>query len=350
MVQAQDDESAMHDAFPDVTLHNVAELADHPWADGGLELRRVPDDVAAALNVAARDRVRHPAGCEIRFVPATDATVRVTLSAAGESVLREFWGSFQSPEIHQLDDDPVTLELSQPEALAGLDPEAAPDAADAFDPRVCRLRFEPWAPVAIHDVRGRCRPPEPDEVPRTRYLAYGTSITEGASASASHLTYVSRVARDLGLDAENLGMSGSAYCEPAIADYVAGRDDWDAATLALSVNMANRGFTVEQFRERAANLVSTVADAHPDDPVVCATLFPYHADLQIGGDRERARAYREALAEAVADCGRETVSLVDGRELTGATGLTTDLLHPGDAGMETIADGIGAELRARLSD
>ncbi|MFC7195456.1 GDSL-type esterase/lipase family protein [Halosimplex aquaticum] len=244
----------------------------------------------------------------------------------------------------------MTLELSMPDALADLDSEAAPDAADGFDPRVCRLRFEPWAPVALHGVRGDCRPPEPGAVPATRYLAYGTSITEGAAASATHLTYVSRVARDLGLDPVNLGMSGSAYCEPAAARYIAARDDWDVATLALSVNMANRGFTVEQFRERAAALLSTVAEAHPDSPVACVTLFPYHADLRTGGDRERARAYREALESVVADCPAENVALVDGSELTAATGLSTDLLHPGDAGMEAIADGIGSRLRSLLTD
>ncbi len=340
----------MSDSYPAVTLHNVAELADPAWTDGGSELRRVPNAVADELNVAARDRIRHPAGIEVRFVPERGETVRVTLSAGGETVVCEFWGSFQRADVHELGPEPVTLELARPDALAALDPEAAPDAGDAFDPRVCRLRFEPWAPVAIHDVRGACRPPDAGEVPATRYLAYGTSITEGAAASATHLTYVSRVARDLGLDAVNLGMSGSAYCEPAVARHVAARDDWDVATLALSVNMANRGFTVDQFRERAANLVETVAGAHPDDPVACVTLFPYHADLRTDGNRKRARAYREALEDAVDDCSTGNVALVDGSELLAATGLSTDLLHPGDAGMEAIADGLGSRLRPLLAE
>ncbi len=337
----------MQDDYTSVALHNVAELADPDWTESGDALRRVPTDVAANLNVSARERVRHPSGSEIRFVPDGDATVRVTLSAAGATVVRPFWGSFQGEEILEIGPEPTTVELSPPDALADLDRDApaATGAADAFDPRVCRLRFEPWAPVALHRIEGSCRPPEPEELPDHRYLAYGTSITEGAAASATHLNYVSRVARDLGLDAVNLGVSGAAYCEPAIADHIAERDDWDVATLSLSVNMANRGFTVAQFRDRAANLVASVAEADPDRPVVCVTLFPYHADLQHEGDRERARAYREALEGVVTDCSAENVHVVDGSELVPATGLTTDLLHPGDAGMEAIADGVGAELR-----
>jgi lysophospholipase L1-like esterase len=64
-------------------------------------------------------------------------------------------------------------------------------------------------------------------VPDVRYLAYGTSITEGAKATATHLNYVSRVAQRRGYDALNLGCSGSAYCEGVLAEYIARRNDWD---------------------------------------------------------------------------------------------------------------------------
>lgn len=341
---------ATHDAYPSVTLHNVAELADPGWTADGDELRRVPGDVAERLNVAARDRVRHPAGSEIRFVPAADEVVSVTLSASEPTVVRPFWGAFQGEAIHEVGPEPTTIDLSIPEPIDDLDERAAPDADADFGPHVCRLRFEPWARVALHGVEGYCRPPTAGETPERRYLAYGTSITEGASASAVHLTYVGRVARELGLDPVNLGMSGAAYCDPAAAEHIAGRDDWDVATLSLSVNMANRGFTVAQFRDRAESLVTEVAGTHPDKPVACITLFPYHADLRKDGDRERARAYREALESVVAECSAGSVSLVDGSALSPATGLTTDLLHPGDAGMEAIADGVAGHLRSRLRD
>ena len=78
------------------------------------------------LNVVARERVRNPTGCELRFVPEGEGTVEVTLSAKGGT----------------------TCEFSVPERVRKL------DAAEtgAFDPRVCRLRFDAWGPVAAHDV------------------------------------------------------------------------------------------------------------------------------------------------------------------------------------------------------
>lgn len=328
----------IHDELPGVALHNVTETADPDWTDGGHHLRRIPASVGDRLNVAARERMRHPVGCELRFVPeSADERVRVTLSAASRTTVRTFWGAFQVDPVPEIGPTPTTLEFDVSDRV-----DALADGVEtgAFDPRVCRVRFEGDAPVAVHDVAGACRPPSDDELPDRRYLAHGTSITEGAAASATHLTYVSRVARRLGLDPINLGASGSAFCEPAMAEYVANRDDWDVATLSLSVNMANRGFTREQFADRVRSFVRTVVETNPDRPVVCVTLFPYHEDFVRDGDRERARAFRAELRSAVAACQRGDVHLVEGPDLMDVTGLTTDLLHPGDAGMEAIGAGL----------
>ncbi len=354
----------MHsDIYSTVSLHNVAETVPADWTNGaggthgteataggtdGDQLCRVPASVGANLNIDARERLRHPTGCEVRFVPERDdAVVSVMLSAAERTVFRPFWGEFQPSDPLELGPTPARFEFTIPERLPLLDD--ATTQAGAFAPRVCRLRFEAWAPVAIHGVAGDCRPPTSDELPDHRYLAYGTSITEGAAASATHLTYVARVARQLGLDALNLGCSGSAFCEPAMADYLAGRDDWDVATLALSVNMANRGFTVAQFRERAATLVNAVASAHPNRPVACVTLFPYHADVVRGEDAERAAAFRAALRAIVAESPHDNLHVIAGEELMDSTELTADILHPGDAGMESIGRGIARHLAELLN-
>jgi len=331
-------------AYPSVSLHNVAETVPAEWAADGDRLCRVPGAVGEGLNDDARERVRHPTGSELRFVPAADTEeVEVTLSAAEPTEVRVFWGSFQPWEPTELGPEPETFTLSVPERLGDLESSAA---AGRFDPRVCRLLFERHHAVAVHDVSGDCRPPESEERPGTRYLAYGTSITEGAASSAPTTNYVTQVARDCGFDALNLGCSGSAYCEPAMAEHVAGRDDWDVATLALSVNMAlSGGFSPSEFRERADEFVNTVAAAHPGKPVVCVTLFPYYDDVVESGDREHAVAYRQALRDVVADSPHDNLSVVEGPDVLPLSGLAVDLLHPGDDGMRHIADGVARHLR-----
>jgi lysophospholipase L1-like esterase len=334
----------IHDEFPTVSLHNVFEIVPADWTDGGYCPHRIPESIGAQLNVDARERMRHPAGCEIRFVP-EDGPIEVTLSAANEVPFRVFWGEFQESEVYELGSQPTIIEIDIPPQIDTLRSDIA--RRGAFDPQVCRVRFEAWDPVAIHDVRGWCRPPATDELPNRRYLAYGTSITEGAAASACHLSYVSHVARELALDALNLGASGAAFCEPAIADHIAG-EDWDIATLSLSVNMANRGFTLMQFQERTRVLVDRVARAHPGHPVACVTLFPYHADAVREDDLNRAIDFRDVLRDIVATSPHDNVHLVEGPELMDVEGLTTDVLHPGDAGMASIGDGLADALRTLL--
>jgi lysophospholipase L1-like esterase len=331
----------MNDRFPRISVHNVGAMRVPLWTDrDGRWLCRVPREVGLDVNVGARERYRHPVGVEVRFVPEEATTVEVTLSARSPTTVRPFWGPLQGSDRHALGPEPTTLRLSIPDRISNL--REPPDSG--FDPRVCRLRFAREAPVAVHGIEGECRPPRERERPDRRYLAYCTSITEGAAATTYHLSYVPRTARRLGADALNLGASGAAYCEPAMAEYLAGRE-FDLATLSLSVNMANRGFTVARFRERVRNLVETVTAAHPETPVYCVTLFPYHDDLVAGDDQdpERATAFRETLRTAVEDAGTHC-HLLKGPDLLDAAGLTTDLLHPGDAGMETIAAGLAAEI------
>lgn len=328
--------------FPSVTLHNVAETAPADWTSNSRRLCRVPATVGTDLNEMARDRVRHATGGEVRFVPESpDGEVELTVSAPERTRVHVFWGSFQPTQATEIDATPTTLSLGVPERLRDLNADIDTGRFDRF---VCRVLFERCVPVALHDVTGDCRPPRPAELPDRRYLAYGTSITEGAKASAPHLSYVSHVARNRGYDALNLGSSGSAHLEQSMADYIAERDDWDVATLALSVNMANGEFSPAEFEERADYFVNTVAAANPKKPVACVTLFTYFADVTASGDADYADAFRQALRDVVARSPHENLSFVEGTELLTSSGLTWDLLHPSDEGMRTIGDGLAAHL------
>lgn len=109
----------------------------------------------------------HATNGEVRFVPESDDdVVEVTLSAAEPARAWVFWGSFQPWQAVEIGSTPTTLELGVPERLGDLD--ASVDVG-RFDPRVCRVRFDRFSPVALHDVAGDCRPPTPEELPDERY-------------------------------------------------------------------------------------------------------------------------------------------------------------------------------------
>ncbi|MCD6360417.1 MAG: hypothetical protein J7M38_06070 [Armatimonadetes bacterium] len=318
--------------YENVELHNVAEITEGP--DGGVLMQRVPESLRPHLNEAAQARILLPACGEIRFVT-DDGRAKVTLSGVeGQVQISQFFGVFRNAGCFTVGPEPTTFEIEMPPVFTEMLPEVE-KLDQPFSPHVCRLMMR-GAQVCLHSVEGEgLRPPEADELPWLRYLAYGTSITHGGNASWPHLTYVAQTARRIGADLINLGLGGSCFAEPEMADYIAGRDDWHIATLALSVNMVGR-FTVEEFDERVRYMINTVAGADTNRPVACITLYPYSNDLRDRSVEGAAKsiAFREVLRAAVRDCPHPNVHLLEGPEmLTDFGGLTTDLIHPADDGM-----------------
>jgi len=339
-------------------LHNVAETRAVPDRDGVL-LQRVPEDVRRDLNEGAQDRMCHPSGVEIRFVP--EGTVEVTLSTRPQrgvthGTVEVFWGPFQGRrglddhETFEVGPEPTTIEVEFPDRLGDIADEHVADLP--FDPGVCRLRLpgeHRGGHVFYHGADGDYRAPDAAELPDRRYLAYGTSITEGEAPTAEHLNYVSQTATLLGADLLNLGSCGTAYADAAMAEHVAGRDDWDVATLALSVNMVGT-FSVAEFRERAEYMVNTVAAENPEKPVAAVTIYTNARDVCEGVDEDgECAAFREALREVVAESPHDNLHLIEGREvLDTLVGLTPDLVHPGDDAMIRMGENLADELDALL--
>ncbi|WP_136688344.1 SGNH/GDSL hydrolase family protein [Halorhabdus amylolytica] len=131
--------------------------------------------------------------------------------------------------------------------------------------------------------------------------------------------------------------SGAAYCEPVIAEHIAGRADWNVATIAVSVNVTFSGL-------RGGACRWTPVDHYSGKPVVAVSLFPYHADIVAGDDPARAAAYRETLRTLVSDSSHENLSLIEGEKLLSVPGLMDDALHPGVAGMIEIGRNLATEL------
>lgn len=336
--------------YENVELHNVAEV--QPVGGGGVRLQRVPEDVRTHLNDGAKMRVLQPDNCEIRFV-SDSPECQVTLSSEGETDVCVFHGPFDGGARHRIGREPTTIPLCPAERLGSLERRWWQD--QPFDPAVYRLIFggRRREPVILHNIQGGgIRPPRPEELPGVRYLAYGTSITHGFSSEGPHLSYVGQTAWHLGADLINLGVAGACQCEPAFADYIANRTDWQIASLALSVNM--QGFAMDEFTRRVGYMVNTVAGADTARPVACITLYPYFRDFglenpgeQCGGTPEE---YRQALRDVVSECPHPNVHLIEGPDiLTNIGGLTADLIHPSDHAMIEMGRNLAARLKPLLT-
>jgi len=331
-----------------VQLHNVGGAESN--ADGtGVMLYRAPKEVRDQLDTTTPDgkekdgarQMRVAAHSEIRFVlneGEKPENVRIHLrSTAGPSVFW-YWGDILAGEAKISAGDRAKPITPTGHGLMFSLMEQYPRGR--FANRVCRVVVK-GLEVELTGIDGDVRPPKPDELPPVM-LSYGTSISQGAYASRADLAWNALTARALGYDFINMGSSGTAYCEPAMADYLAGLK-WDLCVLELSVNMG--GFPIEQFKERVGSLIDKLAKSHPDAPIVCISLFPFGTGDLWDFNKTKTQERRDALAETVKASGHKNVHFVSGPELLSFTGLSPDMLHPTDQGMIEVATKLAPRIR-----
>jgi hypothetical protein len=323
-------------------LHNVYELFEAPDGDG-FALTRIPNDLRLTLNDGAKRAALSGAGCELRFNLRGDQAKLVLRSETRSAVpLEVFQGNFHISS-HIVDETPTEIPVGVPPNIDMLE-KVTVEQGLPFDAHLTRMILPYRPPVRLIDFLGDTTPPLADQTPETTQLSYGSSITHGATAIRSTGTYASRTSQLLGFDLVNLGFGGGAHCESQLADYIAGRDDWDIATLEMGINMVRADmFTVEVFEERVRYFVGKLAETHSDKRIFCMDLFTFAEDLIGGTDKQE--KFREVVKATVEDLDQPKLVYLNGRDmLQNVPGLTFDLVHPSPFGMEEIARNLSAEI------
>lgn len=329
--------SLIHDS---IAFHNVAELEAVSGLPG-LRLQRFPADLRDRLGFKSHTRGRfwshHVAGCEIRFVT-EGPFVRISLSGMETDAVVIVYKGDCAHSRHVLPAGVVTsLFLEEPAWFSQVDP--ALTRGRRFAPTVWRLLFHQDAAVCFHhlDAFGHAvRPPADGETPARTWLAYGSSITYGASVFHPSNSYTQHAAHLLGVDVLNKGLPGSCMCEPEMAAWLAALPGWDFATLELGVNMVDWA-TPEEFEQRARHLIATIHYAGPERPVFVTDIFPNRADWMLDNNAipaVRTPIFREIVQHLVERLERPNVRFIEGRDILEdpLSGLNSDLLHSSDEG------------------
>ncbi|NLZ55971.1 MAG: hypothetical protein GX900_04850 [Clostridiaceae bacterium] len=179
---------------------------------------------------------------------------------------------------------------------------------------------------------------------RKPILFYGSSITQGGCASHPGNTYTAMVTRWLDIPQINLGFSGSAKGEPAMADLIAAQDI-ACFVMDLDHNMES----VDALRERHELFFKRVRKAQPDLPVIIMTKPDFEFGIEL--NKQRRRVIRKTYLNAVR-AGDRRVWFVDGQTLFGRRGrdnCTVDRCHPNDLGFYRMARRIEPLLRSILN-
>jgi hypothetical protein len=322
--------------YHDIEFAGVVEFTER---FNGRQLQRIPRKVRNALNDRGRWNSQMSDGLELRFVCAAPH-IRVFLSSLeGDAPVQVYCGDFHLSTHYLAPGGPLCIHLEPPALFANVKPEAL--AGRRFRPQVWRIVL-PGTQTVFHELESYgypVRPPRPEEKPDRLWLAYGSSITAGG--------YVSIAAELIGVDHVNLAMGGACFLEPELADFIAGRGDWDFATFELGVNVRDH-FTPEEFKKRAEYLVNTTLEKNPGKPVTLITTYKNAQDFEetpsLTGERQR--AFNAILREIAAN-GPPHLRLLEGHELfTDFSLCGIDLIHPSAAGHQQIARNL-ADRRGR---
>lgn len=313
-------------AHDNLVFHNVAELV--PAPGGGLHLARFPVSVwPHAEAPAGCDTIRSSNACEIQFATHVRRIRLYLRSLVGDANIVHLIGNhvhsyerLEAGKIHCLEIAPPALEPNRNPAVRKL---------GGYNPEVYRI-VSIGSTLAYHGVevlQGNLQAPAHDACPALRWLAYGSSITQ---SGASYHGYVNGAAQLLEVAPINLGMGGSCWIEPAIADFIASRQDWDFASFELGINMVDPADNNTGFTKKVDYLLDTVTAAHPAKKIFLLTILdhgvyheiessPFHRDIL---------AKNDILRHAAARHPQQVVLLEGTKIVPDLRGFQVDLLHP----------------------
>lgn len=266
-------------------------------------------------------------------------------------------------------DDPATGTAGGTESTGDQPPvenqplgvEIGPDGGFEFDVPAGDSVLEIWLPQStdfrLRDLTlpdgARLLPYRPPQ--RPRWLAYGSSITQCASAPTPTRTWPALVARSLGWDLTCLGFAGECHLDPMIARTIADRPA-DLVTACLGINVYGQGsFNARSYLPAVLGFISAIRDGHPDIPIVLISpICSPEREETSGAAGMTLRGMREQLAEAhrlLHGHGDSNLHLVNGPDLLGEaqSDLLGDGLHPTGEGYAAIAKAIAPTLDPLLS-
>ena len=182
----------------------------------------------------------------------------------------------------------------------------------------------------------------PDYAIKTPIVYYGHSITQGGCASRPGTCYQARISRMLNCDYTNLGFSGNAKGETAIAEYIAG--------LEMSIfvyDYDGNAPTPEYLQSTHEPMFKIIREKNPTLPILMISSLRKDRTGPMAERREIIRAtYNNAKA-----AGDENVYFLDGSTLLPDelnNDCKVDGSHPTDLGFYFMAEGIGKVLKEIL--
>lgn len=172
---------------------------------------------------------------------------------------------------------------------------------------------------------------------------YGSSITQGGCASRPGSEYAAILSRRLGFDYVNLGFSGNAKGEPAMAEYIK-----TLPMQAFVMDYDHNAPTPEHLEKTHEPFFRIIRDACPELPVVLVS----RPDPDLSEDNRSRFAVIRKTYENALQRGDKNVYLLDGAaffsDAAAINDPTVDRVHPTDLGFFLMARAMEPTLKTIL--
>lgn len=165
-----------------------------------------------------------------------------------------------------------------------------------------------------------------------KYVIYGSSITQGASASRAGLAYPARMARATGLNFINLGLSGNGKMEAPVIEML-GDIACDAYIMDCIANPSP-----EEILERAPYAIRYLRKKHPETPIIFIQSVVREKGLFDEKVRLKNKQQNEAIERVFNELRKEQIPLLylikENNFLGSDNEGTIDGVHPNDIGFD----------------
>jgi hexosaminidase len=180
-----------------------------------------------------------------------------------------------------------------------------------------------------------------------KYVIYGSSITQGASASRPGLAYPARMARATGLNFVNLGLSGNGKMEAPVIEML-GDINCDAYIMDCIANPS-----VKEILGRAPLAIRYLRKKHPETPIIFIQSVLMEKGFFDEEVRLKNKQQNEAIERVFNDLQKEQIPylyLIKENNFLGTDNEgTIDGVHPNDLGFERMIRVIQPEILSILN-
>jgi hypothetical protein len=161
-------------------------------------------------------------------------------------------------------------------------------------------------------------------------LVYGTSITQGACASRSGLSYTSIISRKLNHHIFNYGFSGQGLGEPIMATMIASIPNLDYIVIDYEANAG----AVNRLKQSLPMLIETIRKSYIDIPIFIITRVKTALSFFDGKIEEKRNHLLNFQKTLIKNLNDENLYIIDGSKIfkESIDDYTVDGIHFNDLG------------------